>query len=209
MLSSVAHRSASSAEQRRAVPCPTVRCGTVWCCAVLHAVLYSLFRTSQVSFDELSSSSAEAHHTSFVSTTLLDNMKCSQLSSAELWLSSAPRSAVLPYLALRCGAVLCRAALCFLSNTPSTSYAKYRVPKTGMHVCTRLFDVFIDCPPSRSSWRLFSRKLHPYCRSEHDVANKHTAQQRAISSAPVALGIIKSLVAANHGPLLSASFTFR
>ena len=51
------------------------------------------------------------------------------------------------------------------------------------------------------------RKLHPYCRSERDTANKHTVQHKAICSAQVALGIIKSLFAPNHGPLLSAPFT--
>ena len=48
-----------------------------------------------------------------------------------------------------------------------------------------------------------------YYRSERDIANKQhsTGEDRAISSAQVALGIIKSLVALNHGPLLSASST--
>ena len=41
------------------------------------------------------------------------------------------------------------------------------------------------------------------------MASKHTSQHRAISSAQVALGLIKSLVAPNHGLLLSAPFTFR
>ena len=54
------------------------------------------------------------------------------------------------------------------------------------------------------------RKLHPYCRSEHGIGNKQTAQHRAISSAQAACGIINSLlvVAPNHGPLLYAPFTF-
>ena len=47
-----------------------------------------------------------------------------------------------------------------------------------------------------------------YCGSERDIANKHAVQHRAFSSAQVALGIIISLVAPNHGPLLSAAFTF-
>ena len=51
-------------------------------------------------------------------------------------------------------------------------------------------------------------KLHPYCRSERGIANKYTAQHRPISSAQVALGTVKSLVATNHGPLISAPFTF-
>ena len=50
------------------------------------------------------------------------------------------------------------------------------------------------------------RKLHPYCRSERDTANKHTAQ-RSACSAEAALDIINSLCAPNHGPLFSALFT--
>ena len=52
------------------------------------------------------------------------------------------------------------------------------------------------------------RKLHPYCRSERDTANKRTAHHRAICSAQAAPRIIKSLFAPNHGPLLSATFTY-
>ena len=55
---------------------------------------------------------------------------------------------------------------------------------------------------------IYSRKLHPYYRSERGIASKHTAHHRAISSAQVAVSIIKSLDAPNHGPLLSAPFTF-
>ena len=51
----------------------------------------------------------------------------------------------------------------------------------------------------------FFGKFHPYGRSEREIASKHTAQHRAISSAQVAPGIIQSLVAPNDGPL-SASF---
>ena len=56
-----------------------------------------------------------------------------------------------------------------------------------------------SCPPPHPP-----RKLHLYGRSGRDIASKHTAQHRAISSAQVALGVIKSLAAANHGPLLPA-----
>ena len=52
------------------------------------------------------------------------------------------------------------------------------------------------------------RKLHPYCRSERDTANKHTAHHRAICSLQAALGIFNSLFAPNHGPLLSAPFAY-
>ena len=47
-----------------------------------------------------------------------------------------------------------------------------------------------------------------YCRSERDMANIQHSTDRAICSAQVALSIIKSLVALNHEPLLSAPFTF-
>ena len=50
-------------------------------------------------------------------------------------------------------------------------------------------------------------KLHRYCRSKRDTANKHTAQHRAICSAQAALGMINSLFAPNHGPLFPAPFT--
>ena len=68
--------------------------------------------------------------------------------------------------------------------------------------CTRVF----SCPLSVLFIFLF-RKLHPYCRSERDIASKHVAQLRAISSAQVALGIIISLVALSHGSLFSVPFT--
>ena len=52
---------------------------------------------------------------------------------------------------------------------------------------------------------LFSSEIAPVnCRSERDIVNKHTAQHTAVSSAQAALGSIKSLLAPNHGPLLSA-----
>ena len=60
---------------------------------------------------------------------------------------------------------------------------------------------------SRSSF--YFRKMYPCCRSERGIANKHAAQYRPISSPQVALGIIKSLVAPNHGLLISAPFTRR
>ena len=78
---------------------------------------------------------------------------------------------------------------------------RYQVP-----VCTRvlvfLLSLLIVLP--LGPLRVFFRISHPYCRAEHDIANEHTAQHKAISSAQVALGIIKSLVAPNHGPLLAA-----
>ena len=58
------------------------------------------------------------------------------------------------------------------------------------------------------------RRLHPYCRSARDIANKHTAQctqHRATinsSAQAAALGIVTSLVPPNHGPLVSVPFTY-
>ena len=120
----------------------------------------------------------------------------------------AVRCRAVPYLALWCGAVLCRTVLFFEHVVPDIMRsARYQVP-VCTYVCARLFAFFIDCPPSRSSSRFFlSRKLHSRCRSERNIANKHTAHLWATRSAKVALGIIKSLVAPNHGPLLSAPFT--
>ena len=79
---------------------------------------------------------------------------------------------------------------------------RYQVPL--VRVCARSFLLFRRwfCSPSRSSSRYFLRKLHPsYCRSERNITNTQHSTDRA-------LGIIKSLVALNHGPLLSAPFTF-
>ena len=190
----------SSAVWCRALPCDVVLCG---------AARYLLFRRRQVSFDEVVSySSTEVCHTRSVGTTLLNHKKCTP-SSAQLSYSSAARSAA-PYgavrcRALRCGAVPCCAGLSFENTVPgimrSTRYRYVRV-----HSSFLLFSVIVlplgplDVSPPR--------KLHPYCGSERDIANKHTAQHRATSSAQVALGIIKSLVAPNHGPLRSAPFTF-
>ena len=53
---------------------------------------------------------------------------------------------------------------------------------------------------------IFFRKSHRYCRSELYMASKHAAQHRVISSA-LALDIIKSLVAPNHGHIIPAPFT--
>ena len=76
--------------------------------------------------------------------------------------------------------MLCRAALCVMfehTGIPvimrSTTYQE--------PMCTWLylyFSLLIDCLPSRSSSWVF-RKLRPYyCRSERDIANKHTGQHR-------------------------------
>ena len=128
----------------------------------------------------------------------------SQLTLAQLKLSSAAPCGAVRCRALPCGAVLCRAALCFVS------YVQYHVPcEVPVCMCVLVFFAFlIDCPLSVLFVPPPPRHLHPYCQSERDIASKHTAQHRVTSSAQVALGFIKSLVAPNHGPLISASFTF-
>ena len=122
----------------RALPCGAVLCGVLPCYAVLRAVLYLLFRRCQVSFDVVSSSSTEVHHTRFVRTTLLDHFKCSQLSSAQLKLSSALRSAVRYRAVVPCPTVRCCAVLrCALFRTQYQ--VSCEVPGTGMYVCPRVF----------------------------------------------------------------------
>ena len=110
---------------------------------------------------------------------------------------------------MRCRALPCGAALCFLSNTQSVPgimrSSRYQIP-----VCTCLLVFLLSTlmrPPSRSSSCFFFRKLNTYCRSECGIANNHTAQHRAISSAQAALGIIKSLVVPNHRSFLPVPFT--
>ena len=143
--------------QCRALPCIAVLLyGAVPCCAVIRAALDLLVCTCQVSFDEVSSSSTKVHHTRFVRTTFLNHIKCSKLSSALAQQCAAQHRAV------PCGAVLCRTALCFLSNTQyQVSYevpgTRYQVPPgAGMYVCTRVFSFFMDFPPPRSSSRFIA-----------------------------------------------------
>ena len=135
-----------------------------------------------------------------------------QLSSAQLYRaqqrSAAPCGAVgVPCLALRCGAVSCYAVLYFEHTAvPGTN----RRPMYQVPVCTccvlffLLFLHYISLCPHVS---LPPCKLHPCCQSGRDTANNRTAQHRASCSAQVALGIINSMFAPNHGPLLSATFT--
>ena len=59
-----------------------------------------------------------------------------------------------------------------------------------------------------SSCAFFLRKLHPFTADQNVHRQQVTAQHRAITSSRTALGIIKSLVAPDHGPLLCAPFTF-
>ena len=94
-----------------------------------------------------------------------------------------------------CGAEPCA----FFRTTKSTTRYRWYVCVLAVLLFRRWF-----CSPSRSSSRFFLRKLHPYyCRSERDIASIQHSTDRAISSAQVALASIKSLVALNHGSLLS------
>ena len=116
-------------------------------------------------------------------------------------------SGAVPCPAVRCGAVPCCAMLSFEDTVPGIMRStRYQVP-----VCSCV----LFCLPSSLIVHPLgpvlvspTRKSHSYCQSECDIANKHKALHRAISSAQVALGITKSLVAPNHGPLLSAPFAF-
>ena len=102
------------------------------CCAVLRAVLYLLFRSCHVSFDEVSSSSTDVHHTRFVRTQLLNfcEMLSVHLSSALAQQRSAQRRVVACF-ALPCGGELRYTVLCFHSNTrhqvsPEVPGTRYR-----------------------------------------------------------------------------------
>ena len=110
--------------------------------------------------------------------------------------------------ALFCGAVLCHAARCCHSNIQHQ--VSCEVPGTRcryVRVLVLLLSSF-NCPLSVICI-FFSSQITPVnCRSQRGIAYKHAEQHRAISSEQVALGIIKSLVAPNHGPLLSAPFAF-
>ena len=74
-----------------------------------------------------------------------------------------------------------------------------------MHVNTRLF--FPRLIVLSILFMLEFSQITPVLPIERDIANKDTAQHRAVSSAQVALGIIKTLVPPHRGPLLSAPFT--
>ena len=89
-----------------------------------------------------------------------------------------------------------------LGEVPGTRYRWF--------VCVLVFLLFSRwfCSPSRSSSRFFLRKLHHTTADQNVTWPTYSTADRAISSAQVALSIIKSLVALNHEPLLSAAFTF-
>ena len=178
ITSSAQLRPAALAQQRSAVQCRFLACDAVLCDALRCCAVVSTMHSSQQ----------------------LSAVRCRALS---------------------CGAVSCCAVLSFEHKAVYQVYeAKYQVPGTkyqfagtGMYVF--LYSSFSFLQSRLSSlgpYVFFPRKLHPHCRSECDIANKHTVQctqHRATtsSSAQAALGIINSLVAPNHGPLLSAPFT--
>ena len=114
-------------------------------------------------------------------------------------------------LELQQAVVCCRRAVITRKEQHSTQSLKPHVC-TGIYVCTAAVYLYFRCSSLYCNisvlFMCIFRKVHPYCRSERDIPRKRTTQHRAISSAQVALGIIKSLVAPNHGPLLSAPFTF-
>ena len=108
---------------------------------------------------------------------------------------------------LRCGAVSCCAVLSFEhSATPGTKRStRYQVP-----VCTCwviVFLLFLSVDLSRSPCFCPHANITRTADQNVTRANKHTTQHREISFAQAALGIINSLFARNHGPLLSAPFT--
>ena len=132
-LSSV--RSVSSAAQRRAVPFP----GVPWCAMPCGAVL--LCDAVRCCYLKCHTTGTTAVSTRYC---MLNHKKMlSQLSYS----SAAQRRAVL-YGAVPCPAVLCRAALCFLSNTAVPGIMRCPIP-TGMYACTCVLVIFslplFDC----------------------------------------------------------------
>ena len=197
----------SSATQRRAMPYPAgLRCCCVLCC--IHSLLYM-----PVSFDVsyhvpiLLQQRQVCIHYFFLN----DNTKNAPPTqiSPQLYVAQqrrAVRCRSLPCLALRW--VLFRAALCFLPSIQryQVYYVKYQV-----QVCTCCVLVFllssVYCPlsvpmppsPPANYTRTADQNVTP------STSTQHSAQHRAYisSSAKAALGIISSLVAPSHAPLLS------
>ena len=123
--------------------------------------------------------------------------------------SSAPCGAV-RCSTLPCGAVLFHAALYLLSSILSYPVydAKCQVPDRYWYVrvFVLVFKLFWKLIfPSRYLCFFSRPKLHPHCRSECAITNKHTAVHRTgqlLIGEQAALGIIDSLIAPKHGPLL-------
>ena len=117
------------------------------------------------------------------------------------------RFRTVPCLSPRYDVVPSCAVLYFEHTVPGSM----RNTRCQVPVCTCAFVFFISpshCPLSVLFIVFVVCNSRPYCRSERDIANKHTAQYRAIRSAQVALGNIRSLVAPSNGPLISALFEF-
>ena len=156
-----AHRSASSAAQRRAVPRGAVPCRVLpvpcravrYCCAVLcHAVpccvLFAVLFTCQVSFEV----PYHRHYCCTYQVLYAESQKNIHYSSAQPSDSSAAQRSA-PCGAVRCralpfGAVPCCAVLSF-EHTTEPGAMRYPVP-TGACACVRVFFSLssFDCPLS-------------------------------------------------------------
>ena len=191
-----------SAARCRALPDGTVLChavpSCVLCCAssFVHARYHSKYHTTGTMLS----------HVPGINTMLSNHSPKNTLtahSSVQLQLSSAAQRSAAPCAAVPCPAVLSRAALCFFSSIQQYHVSRdtrYRPP-----VCTWALAVSLssfDCPLGPSPPENYTRT------GDHNVTSPTSTQHRVISSAQVALGIIKSLDAPNHGPLPSAAFTF-
>lgn len=117
--------SSSVVQCGRVLWCGAILCGSMPCCAVLRAVIYILVRTCQVSFDQVSYSSNEVHHTRFVRTTLWHHKKCTPSSAQHSYSymraqTIAVQCRAVPLLALPCGAVTCCAVVSFEPTVPGS-----------------------------------------------------------------------------------------
>ena len=178
------------------MPCGAVRCRFLPCGGVLYrAARYSVLSLSYkpgIIWKKYRTRYRFYCNTRFVRTTLIEEQKYTSSSAQPSHTSAAQRSAV-----------RCRAALCFPSNIlGSTRNIRYQVP---VCTCVGIFfwggGYWFACPLSHLSVYCVFSPLDPCCRSERDLANKHIAQHRVIGFSYVALSIVKSLVARNHGPL--------
>ena len=103
---------------------------------------------------------------------------------------------------MRCCAVL----HCAFFRTYSTWYhaksTRYQV--LACSCIAHTYFLFHLIVPFRSCFFSYITPVPP--RSERGIANKHIAQHRPIRPTQVAVGVINSLVAPNHGPLIAAPF---
>ena len=190
--------------------------------------MHLLFRTCKVSFEV--AYQVAVNQVCTYDTALLNHKKCipssAQLSSAQL--RAQQRSAVrcrvvpcpavsvlcraVPCGAVRCGAVLRRAVLSFVHRVPGiirSPGTRYRC----VHVCAVYSSLcFLHGLSPLSPRCVFPPRPQitpvPPIRTWHRQQGYGTAQgNRAISSAQMALDIIKSILAPSHGPLVSAPFS--